>query len=100
MARIFLSYARADVDCAKKLAELIGRAGHDVWWDRELHGGSRFTTEIDKALTDAETVVVLWSNASLQSAWVQDEAAEGRDSNRVVPATIPAVRPPLRFRQF
>ena len=100
MARIFLSYARADVDCAKKLAELIGRAGHDVWWDRELHGGSRFTSEIDKALRDAEAVVVLWSDASLESAWVQDEAAEGRDSGRLVPATIDAVRPPLGFRQY
>ena len=100
MARIFLSYARADVDCAKKLADLIGRAGHDVWWDRELHGGSRFTAEIDKALRDAEAVIVLWSDASLESAWVQDEAAEGRDSGRLVPATIDAVRPPLGFRQY
>ena len=100
MARIFLSYARADVDCARKLAELVGRAGHDVWWDRELHGGSHFTSEIDKALRDAEAVVVLWSDASLGSAWVQDEAAEGRDSNRLVPAVIDAIRPPLGFRQY
>src|SRR5689334_17056553 len=100
VARIFLSYARADVDCARKLAEMIGRAGHDVWWDRELHGGSRFTTEIDKALRDAEAVIVLWSNASLESAWVQDEAAEGRDSSRLVPAVIDEVRPPLGFRQY
>jgi adenylate cyclase len=100
VARIFLSYARADVDCARKLAGLVGRAGHDVWWDRELHGGSRFTSEIDKALRDAEAVIVLWSNASLESAWVQDEAAEGRDSNRLVPAVIDEVRPPLGFRQY
>jgi adenylate cyclase len=100
VARIFLSYARADVDCARKLADLIGRAGHDVWWDRELQGGSRFTTEIDKALRDAEAVVVLWSDASLESAWVQDEAAEGRDSGRLVPALIDSVRPPLGFRQY
>jgi adenylate cyclase len=100
VARVFLSYARADVDCAKALAELIGRAGHDVWWDRELHGGSRFTTEIDNALSEAEAVVVLWSKASLESAWVQDEAAEGRDSNRLVPVVIEAVRPPLGFRQY
>src|SRR4029079_15678109 len=78
----------------------IGRAGHDVWWDRELHGGSHFTTEIDKALRDAEAVIVLWSSASLESAWVQDEAAEGRDSNRLVPAVIDEVRPPLGFRQY
>jgi adenylate cyclase len=100
VARIFLSYARADVDCARKLADLVVRAGHDVWWDRELHGGSRFTAEIDKALRDAEAVIVLWSGASLESAWVQDEAAEGRDSNRLVPAVIDAVRPPLGFRQY
>jgi len=100
VARIFLSYARADVDCAKKLADLVARAGHDVWWDRELHGGSRFTAEIDKALLDAEAVIVLWSDASLESAWVQDEAAEGRDSNRLVPAVIDEVRPPLGFRQY
>jgi adenylate cyclase len=100
VARVFLSYARADVDSAKALAELIGRAGHDVWWDRELHGGSRFTAEIDKALRDAEAVVVLWSKASLESAWVQDEAAEGRDSNRLVPVVIEDVRPPLGFRQY
>src|SRR6476469_6332954 len=100
VARVFLSYARADVDCARKLASVVGRAGHDVWWDRELHGGSRFTMEIDKALREAEAVIVLWSDASLESAWVQDEAAEGRDSNRLVPALIDAVRPPLGFRQY
>ncbi len=100
MARIFLSYARADVDCARELADCIARAGHDVWWDRELHGGSRFTSEIDKALRNAEAVVVLWSDESVESAWVQDEAAEGRDSGRLVPAVIDAVRPPLGFRQY
>ena len=100
MARVFLSYARSDVDCAKQLAELIGHAGHEVWWDRELHGGSRFSDEIDKALRDAEAVIVLWSEASLGSAWVQDEAAEGRDSGRLVPAIIDDVRPPLGFRQY
>ena len=100
MAHVFLSYARADADPARQLAELVARAGHEVWWDREIHGGSRFTTEIDKALRDAEAVVVLWSDASLESAWVQDEAAEGRDSGRLVPVLIEQVRPPLGFRQY
>ena len=100
MARIFLSYAREDVDSAKKLADAIGRAGHEVWWDRHIHGGSRFTTEIDKALKDAEVVIVLWTDASVESAWVQDEAAEGRDAGRLVPVSLDGCRPPLGFRQF
>ena len=100
MARLFLSYARTDVDRARQLAGLLGDSGHDVWWDRELHGGSRFAAEIDKALQEAEAVVVLWSKTSLDSAWVQDEAAEGRDSGRLVPVVIDGSRPPLGFRQY
>jgi adenylate cyclase len=100
VSRVFLSYARDDVDAARKLAEGIGQAGHDVWWDSHLHGGSRFAKEIDRALKDAEAVVVIWSEASLDSAWVQDEAAEARDSERLVPVAIGSAKPPLGFRQF
>jgi adenylate cyclase len=100
VARIFLSYAREDVDSAKRLAEAVHGAGHEVWWDRHIQGGSRFTTEIDQALKDAEAVIVLWTKASVESAWVQDEAAEGRDTGRLVPASLDGSRPPLGFRQF
>jgi adenylate cyclase len=100
LAKIFLSYARDDVDAAKQLASCISEAGHDVWWDRHLHGGSRFAAEIDRALKDAEAVVVLWSASSIESAWVQDEAAEGRDSGRLVPVSLASAKPPLGFRQF
>jgi adenylate cyclase len=100
LARIFLSYARDDVDAARQLASCISEAGHDVWWDRHLHGGSRFATEIDKALKEAQAVVVLWSPTSIDSAWVQDEAAEGRDSGRLVPVSLASAKPPLGFRQF
>jgi adenylate cyclase len=100
VARVFLSYAREDADSAKRLAEVVGRAGHEVWWDRHLHGGSQFTNEIDKALKNAQAVVVLWTDSSVSSAWVQDEAAEGRDTGRLVPISLNGCRPPLGFRQF
>ena len=100
MSRIFVSYARNDVDAARQLADCMIQAGHDVWWDRHLHGGSRFAKEIDQALKNAEAVVVLWSEESLESAWVQDEAAEGRDTGRLVPVSIGSAKPPLGFRQF
>jgi len=100
LAKIFLSYAREDEPAAKQLAECIGGAGHEVWWDRHIQSGSRFSDEIERALKDAEAVVVLWSKASVGSAWVQDEAAEGRDSGRLTPVSIDGTRPPLGFRQF
>ena len=100
MARIFLSYARDDADAAKQLAACISERGHEVWWDRHLHAGSRFAAEIDKALKNSEAVVVMWSPSSIDSAWVQDEAAEGRDSGRLVPVSLAGAKPPLGFRQF
>ena len=100
MAQIFLSYSRDDAPVAKKLAEAIGNAGHDVWWDRHIHGGSRYASEIDRALKKAAAVIVVWSETSIHSAWVQDEAAEGRDTGRLIPLTLGGCKAPLGFRQF
>ncbi len=100
MAKVFLSYSREDASAAKQLAECIERAGHKVWWDRQIEGGSRFTAEIDRELKGADAVVVIWTKASVESAWVQDEAAEGRDNGRLVPIMLGTDKPPLGFRQF
>ena len=100
MARVFLSYSRHDLSTAECLAADLGRLGHEVWWDSHLQGGARFASEIETALEQANAVVVLWSTQSLKSAWVQDEAAEGRDSGRLVPVLIDDSKPPLGFRQF
>jgi adenylate cyclase len=100
MARVFLSYAREDIETARSLAGVLSDAGQTIWWDRHVHGGANFSTEIERELKDADVVMVLWSPASLASAWVQDEAAEGRDSGRLVPAVLNSVKPPLGFRQL
>ena len=100
MAQLFLSYAREDAGDAQQLAEALGNAGHQVWWDRHIHGGSRFADEIDRELAEADVVVVLWSKNSCGSAWVLDEATEARDSGRLVPASLDSSKPPLGFRQY
>lgn len=100
MASVFLSYAREDIIKAERLAQLLEDADHRIWWDRQIEGGARFTKAIDQALTSADAVVVLWSEASVESAWVQDEAAAGRDSGRLVPVLLDLVAPPLGFRQY
>ena len=100
MSRVFLSYSRQDQSRAKAIATALERHGHEVWWDRHLEGGSRYATEIEGELKRADAVVVLWSQASVQSPWVQDEAAEGRNSGRLVPVSIDGSQPPLGFRQF
>ena len=100
MAKVFLSYDREDASRAQAIAAALEDAGHDVWWDRHICGGSQFSKEIEEELAKADAVVVLWSVHSVDSAWVRDEAAAGRDSGRLVPARIDKTQPPLGFRQF
>jgi tetratricopeptide (TPR) repeat protein len=100
MASVFLSYDRDDGASAKVIATALEKAGHEVWWDLHVRGGAQFSKVIEEALKAADTVVVLWSANSIESAWVRDEAAAGRDSGRLIPATIDGTDAPLGFRQF
>ena len=100
MGHIFLSYDRDDEARARPIANLLERAGHSVWWDRQIKGGGEFSAEIEAALAQADKVIVLWSERAVKSAWVRDEAAVGRDTGRLVPITIDGTQAPLGFRQF
>ena len=100
MARVFLSYDREDVGRAQSIAAFLESVGHSVWWDRHIKGGTQFINEIEKELEQAQAVLVLWSKRSVQSAWVRDEAAAGRDSGRLVPILLDNTNPPLGFRQY
>jgi hypothetical protein len=100
MTKVFLSYDRRDQAAASKIAAALEKAGHQVWWDRHIRGGAEFAQEIERALADANAVVVLWSEQAVQSAWVRDEAAAGRDKGRLIPLRIDGCMPPLGFRQY
>lgn len=100
MARIFLSYDHEDMGLAKPIADALEKSGHTVWYDRHIQGGAQYSHKIEQALDAADTVVVLWSKHSLDSAWVRDEAAEGRDRGKLVPLKVGGVTVPIGFRQF
>ena len=100
MASVFLSYDREDAARARSIAQALEKAGHSVWWDRHITGGAQYSKEIEAALKAADVVVVLWSERAVDSAWVRDEAAAGRDSGRLVPVRLDTTEPPLGFRQY
>ena len=100
MANLFLSYGRDDADAAGRIAAALEKAGHSVWWDKHIGGGSQFAKEIGRALDEADVVLVLWTSRSIESPWVRDEASAGRDRGRLVPLSLDGTLPPLGFRQF
>lgn len=97
---VFLSYAHGDQAQAQRLAAALDKAGYTVWWDALIEGGTRYAASITEALEAADAVVVLWSRRSVDSDWVRDEAAQGRDRHRLVPLSLDGTLPPLGFRQI
>lgn len=100
MADIFISYARADRDQIEKLAAALEGEGYSVWWDRQLVGGTEFSSVIEKELAATKTVIVGWSAQSLGSHWVRDEADYARGENKMLPLSLDGSLPPLGFRQI
>ncbi len=98
--RVFLSYARVDRARAATLAQALEASGIEVWWDVEIKGGDAFANSIEAALYAADAVIVAWSQASVASDWVRDEAGHGRDRKRLVPVSLDGILPPLGFRQY
>ncbi len=99
MANVFISYARRDRDRVAKLTEALESEGLSVWWDSDLVPGRRYRTIIAEQLAVADSVIVVWTTAALDSDWVQDEAEEARQRGVLIPVTLELVRPPAGFRQ-
>lgn len=99
MANVFISYARRDRDRVLGLASALEHEGLSVWWDPNLVPGKRFRDIIARELAAADSVVVVWTAASIQSDYVQDEAEEARERGVFVPITLETVKPPAGFRQ-
>lgn len=95
---IFISYKREEQPIARKLADALEGQGWSVWWDPKLRAGEHFDDVIEKALNEAKCVVVMWSERSVQSRYVRDEATYALDRDKLVPVTIEKVSLPFRFR--
>jgi formylglycine-generating enzyme required for sulfatase activity len=97
MTDIFISYAREDLDAARRLAAALEGQGWSIFWDRTIPAGKSWRVVIGAALTDARCVLVLWSQHSVTSDFVLEEADRGLRRRVLIPAFIDSVEPPLGF---
>ncbi len=97
MADIFISYASEDRPRIEQLAKALENRGWSVFWDRTIPAGKSWRRVIGDALKAANAVIVAWSETSIDSRWVQEEADRGLERNILIPVLIDNVRPPLGF---
>ncbi len=99
MADIFLSYASDDRERIAPLVAALERQGWSVWWDRSIPPGRNFDEVLEEEIDAARSVVVVWTEASIDSQWVRSEALEGMERKILVPVRLDDVRVPFAFRR-
>ncbi len=94
---VFISYARPDRQIVDEMAQALAAEGLIVWYDRELQAGDQFLREINARLGVARWVLVVWSEHSIHSEWVLNEAEIARRRGVLVAVRISDVMAPAPF---
>ena len=100
MSDIFICYSRKNLAIAQNLRQRLLAQGWSVFMDRNIDAGHRWSEEIQHELAQARAVLTLWSQDSVKSRFVMDEAHEAAERNIIFPARVEAVPLPYGFRQF
>lgn len=100
MADVFISYAREDARKAEMLAEALTAEGLTVWWDHDLVGGDNYRELITDTINAASCVIVIWSEPSVASPFVKDEASRAHDRGVLLPVAIGDTQPPVGFGEL
>jgi TIR domain len=83
--KIFFSYSRSDSDFVLKLANHLKSAGFYAWIDQQdIKGGNRWDKAIETALSDASRVIVVLTQASVNSDHVKNEIAYALEAGKTV----------------
>ncbi|MCI4645170.1 MAG: toll/interleukin-1 receptor domain-containing protein [Hyphomonadaceae bacterium] len=103
MADIFISYKREDQEeygRVRPLAEALSAEGYDVFYDVQVPPGSSWESFLQSKINAARAVIVLWSNASVKSDWVKEEAEMAKNAGKLIPVFMDAVAPPFGFARI
>jgi hypothetical protein len=99
---IFMSYSRRELGFVDDLVTQLEGQGHNVWLDyRALIPGSPWNVQIDKGLTEADTVLLVVSKAALASEYVALEWRHFLEmKQRVILLIFEAVDLPKELEQY
>jgi formylglycine-generating enzyme required for sulfatase activity len=97
MADAFISYKKEDFQIAERVVEGLRSEGFSVWWDDGLTPRTAWDEELEREISHAATVVVLWTPRSINSEWVRTEAHYAQDRGKLIPALMENCSVPIAF---
>jgi hypothetical protein len=100
--RIFVSHSHKDEKAVDRIVKRLEADGHEVWIDRlHLQPGDNFQRKILEGLDEADVLIVVLSENSFRSEWVQHEFSTialqqeiSKRERRIIPIRIDEVSVP------
>lgn len=98
MHDIFLSYSSQDRDRVRPLYDALKQQGWTVFWDHAtIQTGAKWQEIITEELNACGCVMVVWTQNSLKSDYVLDEARHAKSREVLLPLSLDDTKPPLGF---
>lgn len=103
MVQVFVSYkqkSRDEENDSPRIAPLVkalSSYGYDVWWAANLTLTANFIKQVNANLDAAGCIIVAWSERSIHSNWVLDEAYTGFERECLIPIRLDNVKIPVPF---
>ncbi len=94
---VFVSYKREDRPRAEHVVRALTDQGFSVWWDENITPREAWDATIERQISGATSVLVLWSQLSVASDWVRTEAHFAHDRNKLIPVKVETCALPLAF---
>ena len=102
---VFLSYSHQDKAWVSEFVAALREAGVTAWFDvQDLLPGERWREQIQEALRESSTLIVILNPRNVQSPWMFFElGAAVADKKRIIPVLAEGMPPeavPVPLRQF
>ena len=94
---LFISYAREDEAIVAKLLPFFERLNVSVWTDQQIRQSEIYTHRINEVLSTCNCVLMIWSEHSAQSNYVQAECERALQDNKLVIGSMTDLELPVPF---
>jgi hypothetical protein len=97
--QLFISYSRADLATATRLADDLARQGYGIWLDvRSIPHGANWDNEVERGINESDVMLVLLSPSSTASQNVADEWSYFIEKHKkILPLMIQPCEVPFRL---
>jgi hypothetical protein len=88
MSDVFISYSSKNRDVVSTIVAELERHGIRTFWDAHIAAGDSWQDTLQRHLSAAKAVLVVWSPSASESEWVRSEAEFAISHKKYVPINL------------